>query len=260
MRITVLMENTAAREDLAFEHGLSLYVETCGKRILFDAGQTEAFADNAARLGVDLSQVDMAILSHGHYDHSGGLARFLRENDHAPVYMHCAAPDPHWHGPEKNIGIDPALLATGRIILTGEEHDLGDGLQLRSCNGLPMAFAPSFGGLHVKRGGELLADDFRHEHYLLAEENGKRIVLSGCSHKGAMNVLTWLEPDVFIGGFHFVKMDPAAPELTACAKAMAALDCRYFTGHCTGEKQYETLKAVLGERIGYLSTGLSFEI
>ena len=82
MKVTVLIENTACREDLAAEHGLSLLIETSTSTILFDAGQTGAFADNAKKLGIDLNTVDFCILSHGHYDHGGGLKRFLEENDH----------------------------------------------------------------------------------------------------------------------------------------------------------------------------------
>ena len=85
MKIYTLMENTTCNEALACEHGLSLYIEAAGKRILFDAGQTGAFADNAEKMGIDLSQVDICILSHGHYDHGGGLKRFLEVNDHAPI-------------------------------------------------------------------------------------------------------------------------------------------------------------------------------
>ena len=77
MKLWVLMENTACREDLAKEHGLSLYLQTGERHILFDAGQSGAFADNARAMGVDLEQVDTAVLSHGHYDHGGGLNRFL---------------------------------------------------------------------------------------------------------------------------------------------------------------------------------------
>lgn len=84
MRITVLIENTCKRSDLNAEHGLSLFIETGGLRILFDTGASRAFADNAAQLGIDLRSVDMAILSHGHYDHGGGIARFLELNFHAP--------------------------------------------------------------------------------------------------------------------------------------------------------------------------------
>ena len=96
MKLVTLMENTTGREDLTCEHGLSLYIEACGKKILFDAGQTGAFADNAQKLGVDLKSVDLAILSHGHYDHSGGLMRFLQINDTAKVYVHKDAFNPHF--------------------------------------------------------------------------------------------------------------------------------------------------------------------
>jgi metal-dependent hydrolase (beta-lactamase superfamily II) len=80
MKLVTLMENSSCREDLCCEHGLSLYLETLGKKILFDAGQSAAFAENAAVLKVDLEAVDFAVLSHGHYDHSGGLERFLQIN------------------------------------------------------------------------------------------------------------------------------------------------------------------------------------
>ena len=71
MKLVTLMENTTCREDLCCEHGLSLYLETGDHKILFDAGQSGAFAENAEKLGVNLQNVDFAVLSHGHYDHGG---------------------------------------------------------------------------------------------------------------------------------------------------------------------------------------------
>ena len=92
MKTVVLIENTAPEGScLASEHGLSFYVEHRGKAILLDAGASGAFADNAAALGVDLGQVDTAVLSHGHYDHAGGLGRFFACNDHAKVYARPSA-------------------------------------------------------------------------------------------------------------------------------------------------------------------------
>ena len=103
MKITALVENTVSEEQaerlgLGREHGLSLYIEACGHRILFDMGQSGLFARNAAALGVDLAAVDLAVLSHGHYDHGGGLARFLELNGAAPVYLNEHAFEPHYHG------------------------------------------------------------------------------------------------------------------------------------------------------------------
>ena len=80
MKLTVLVENTCTRPGLAGEHGLSLYLETRGHRVLFDAGTTDLFEQNARALGVALEQVDLAILSHGHRDHGGGMVRFMELN------------------------------------------------------------------------------------------------------------------------------------------------------------------------------------
>ena len=130
MKIWVLTENTACQEDLTAEHGLSLYIETGSRNILFDAGQTAAFADNAVKLGIDLSKVDFAVLSHGHYDHGGGLATFLKLNNHAPVYMSRHAFEPHFNGTEKYIGLDSLLQASGRIVYVDEEKEIAPGLKL----------------------------------------------------------------------------------------------------------------------------------
>ena len=82
----------------------------------------------------------------------------------------------------------------------------------------------------------MLADDFRHEQYLLAEENGKKILFSGCSHRGILNILDWFRPQVLIGGFHLMKLAPGE-ELAPYAEALEACGADLFTCHCTGEAQ-----------------------
>ena len=94
MRITALAENTSVSEKFGAEHGLSLYIETEKYNILFDMGQTELFSENAEKLGIDLSMADIAVLSHGHYDHGGGLKKFLSINDKATVYINRYAFSP----------------------------------------------------------------------------------------------------------------------------------------------------------------------
>lgn len=261
MKVITLIENTTTREDLVCEHGLSLYIEAGGLKILFDAGQSAAFADNAEKLGVDLSQVDLCILSHGHYDHGGGLARFLEINDHAPVYVNRHAFGDFYNAEGKYIGLDSALLMEDRIVFAGDNRQLSESVSLHSCPGFPEP-APSYsGGLTVEKRGVREQDDFRHEQYLLVREGEKRILVSGCSHRGVMNIKTWFAPDVFIGGFHLMKLDPVADriKLKAVGSFLSQKDSVYFTGHCTGESQFALLRETLGERLHRLYTGSSLD-
>ncbi len=257
MKIVTLMENTACRDGLAAEHGLSLYIETGSHKILFDAGQTGAFADNAERLGVDLSAADIAILSHGHYDHGGGLGRFLEINQTAPVYLRRDAFGQHFNGSEKYIGLADSLRDDPRLIFTDDTQVLAPGITLRSGNELsrPHPF-PSF-GLNLREKDGLRPDSFLHEQYLIIEESGKRIVISGCSHKGILNILRWFHPDVLIGGFHFMKLDPMADAqaLTDAAEILLSHPCVYYTGHCTGQAQFDFLKSIMGEQLHPLNAG-----
>lgn len=261
MKIVTLMENTTIRDDLTAEHGLSLYIEAGGLRILFDAGQSAAFADNAEKLGVDLSAVDLCVLSHGHYDHGGGIARFLEINDHAPVYVSRHAFGDFYNAEGKFIGLDSALLAEDRIIFAGDNRELNEAVSIHSCPGFPEPCPSYSGDLTVERKGQRIPDDFKHEQYLLIREGEKRLLISGCSHRGVMNIKTWFAPDVFVGGFHLMKLDPVKDrvKLRAVGSYLTQKDTVYFTGHCTGEEQYALLKEVLGERLQRLSTGAAFD-
>jgi len=259
MKIITLIENTASREDLAAEHGLSLYIETENHRILFDAGQSAAFADNAEKLGVDLSRVDICILSHGHYDHGGGLKRFLEINDTAPIYVSRHAFEGHYGNPERYNGLDQALLSSNRIHFTADTHKIGPRLTLYSCNDREQPFSADNFGLLMLDEGILKPDDFRHEQYLMVEEKGKRILFSGCSHKGILNIVHWFSPDILIGGFHFMKLEDAAA-LTGAARQLARYNTTYYTGHCTGLTQYACMKRILGEKHHAISSGVEITI
>ncbi|HJC25438.1 MAG TPA: MBL fold metallo-hydrolase [Candidatus Eisenbergiella merdavium] len=79
MKLTILTENTVNRRGFLAEHGLSVLVEAAGRRILFDTGQSGVYLHNAKRLGTALDGLDGIVLSHGHYDHTGGLEEFPYE-------------------------------------------------------------------------------------------------------------------------------------------------------------------------------------
>ncbi len=251
MKITALTENTAAC-GLPVEHGLSLFIEQDGRALLFDMGQTDLFAQNAARLGVDLAAVDIAVLSHGHYDHGGGLRRFLELNQKAPVYLSRHAFEPHFNG-ERYIGLDVSLRDSDRLIFTDGVTKIADGITLYSCSDREKVLDSGSFGLNMKQDGKLVPDDFRHEHYLLLEENGKRVLISGCSHRGIINIMEWFKPDVLIGGFHFNKL-PLDGALRSYAETLASYDTDYYTCHCTGVEQFEYMKRFM-PRLNYLSTG-----
>ena len=257
MRITALAENTSEC-GLPAEHGLSLFIETDRHTILFDMGQTALFAENAERLGKDLSQVDLAILSHGHYDHGGGLKRFLDENETAAVYLHRSAFEPHYNGTEKYIGLDVSLQTSDRLVFTQGVTQIDDGVILYDCNEREQRWAFGSGGLNMKRDGHLVPDDFRHEQYLLLEEKGKRILVSGCSHKGILNITEWFSPDVLIGGFHFSKL-PLDETLQSYAEALDRFPTAYYTCHCTGVEQYRFMKRFVKD-LHYLSAGMTITL
>lgn len=257
MKVTVLAENTTCRGDLRPEHGLSLFIETGDQKILFDAGQSGAFAYNAEVLGIDLQKTDFAILSHGHYDHGGGLIRFRQINSTAPIYLHPAAFGAHYHGADRYIGLDPALAHCPGLICTQDEYPIAEKITLYTCNTQAKLYPVDHFGITKVENEKHVSDPFSHEQYLLIEENGKRICFSGCSHKGIINIVHWLQPDVLIGGFHLSAIDPQTQGscLEETARTLLSFPAEYYTGHCTGQSQFLLLQQIMGSRLHGISTG-----
>lgn len=278
MRVYSLMEDTTCEPDVVSEHGLSLYVMTAHHRLLFDAGRSGKFADNAAKLGINPADVDIAILSHGHYDHGNGLARFLEVNDHAQIYINRHAFGQYYYRSERYIGIDPEVIRTlsesGRVVFTDDTYLIDDELSLCTCNDRKAFYPVDDAGLTEKVNNTFIPDEFRHEQYLTVCEktsdkaSGRRIVLSGCSHKGILNIVNWLRPDVLIGGFHFMDIDVSSGYSDVLNKAAEALmtehegrmPTMFYTCHCTGAAQYSYLKKRMCDRLEYLSSGQTVEI
>ena len=257
MKITMLVENTTKDENFGCEHGLSLYIETQKHKILFDMGQTDLFFENAKKMGIDLSTVDIAILSHGHYDHGGGLEKFLEINSKAKVYLSRYAFEPHFNG-EKYIGLDLKLKDSKRLVFVSDELKIADGLTLYSCNEKEREFELGSFGLSVLSGEKVIPDPFLHEQYLMIENGSKRVLISGCSHKGILNIAGWFKPDVLIGGFHFSKL-PLDEKLKSYAEYLNSFDTDFYTCHCTGKAQYEFMKQYM-PRLKYLSTSEKIEL
>ena len=125
LKIVNLIENTEGRSECSYEHGLSFYIETEGHKVLLDLGQTDDSIRNAESLRVDLRAVDTVVLSHGHYDHSGGIIPFSRINDRAVIYMQKAAGGEYYaddgimagNDRYRYIGIDKDILKLPQVRL-----------------------------------------------------------------------------------------------------------------------------------------------
>lgn len=273
MRVTVLMENSTPSSRLAARHGLSLWLELDdGRRVLFDMGPNDGFLANALSLGVDVTEADLAVVSHGHYDHGGGLGAFLAACGDAgrdvPVYVREHAFEEHVSGtPERHhaIGLDPALATDPRVRPTGERCDLGGGLALFSTARRAHPTARSNGRLMERRDGALVPDRFLHEQSLLVREGDRLALVSGCSHGGVLNLMDAAEGlagaplTSVVAGFHL--MDPSGGTVEdegltrSLARELAARPARYLTCHCTGTDAFALLRDELGGRVSYLHVG-----
>ncbi len=223
MIVTTLIENTCVtqRDDLAAEHGLSLHIRANGTEILFDTGAGGAFADNAARLDVQLDTVQAAVISHHHYDHGGGLARFFQANAQAPVYMRPAPQgDPQLRAllfMRRYIGLDRALLAehAARIVPAEGFTQILPGVYLFTA--MRDAYPKPKGNryLYLNEDGRPRHDDFRHELILAIEERGELVIFTGCAHNGVLNMIDTVVSrfegmpiKAVIGGFHLIGLKP----------------------------------------------------
>ncbi len=265
MRVTVLAENTTSNPHLIAEHGLSLYIESGGVKLLFDTGQSDvALVHNAMVLGVDLSAVDFAVLSHGHYDHGGGLQAFLQENRHAVVYLQGRAFGEYYNASDRYIGLEPALRLAEHMYTVGDVHELNEHMILCACNEEPLLGPIEPMGLAKKVNGVMEPDDFLHEHYLIIREGGKKYLISGCSHKGVYNLVLRFQPDVFIGGMHLSAFNPDdgvdAGHLDSIAARLLQTKTRFYTCHCTGVQQYAYLRDIMHDRIHYIAVGDTLQI
>lgn len=268
MMVKALVENTSLSDDLGREHGLSLYIEMKDQKILFDVGAGDLFFKNAGKMGVDIADIDYLVISHGHYDHGGGLGKFFEENINAGVFIHCLAFNKYYARRPNNkieyIGLAEALKQNRQITLTSNRHLIMQGIELFSNVPQVVPLPESNSSLLAEQDGEIVKDTFAHEQNLILEEDGKMVLLAGCAHSGIINIIEHFRmlkgqmPDFVIGGFHLVAPKTGDWDLGAVdqvGKYLLGTKAICYTGHCTGLEPYGRLKSMMGDKIHYLPTG-----
>lgn len=268
MRIINLVEDTAGSSGCPYEHGLSFYVETKKHRLLVDSGATDLFLQNAALLGIDLTQADTLILSHGHYDHAGGILTFSKSNPGAKIYLRESADGDYYHltgRGEKYIGIDKRIPALAQCVWVKGDLKIDEELYLYT--NITGTKFPARGNLQLqkKAGDAFVRDTFAHEQCLVITQGDRHILMSGCAHTGIVNILDRYEelfhavPDVVISGFHLMQKEAyteaEAENIRRMAHALLQKKAVFYTGHCTGQAAYEIMKEVMGERLRPIHSG-----
>lgn len=243
-RITQIVENTAAGRDLLGEHGVAYFIQADGRSILFDTGQGHVLTHNADRLGLALDEVETIALSHGHYDHAGGLRAALERTGPVDLYLHPEAMRPKFNREGRAIGT-PGLDAdalrgvTRRLVVTREPVEIAPGIHLTGEIPRRHAIEDCGGPFYLDAAcsrPDLLPDD----QAMYLETPSGIVVLLGCGHSGVINTLDHIREltdgrpiQAVIGGMHLLRA--GTERLAFTAEHLARMEIRYLAPiHCTG--------------------------
>jgi 7,8-dihydropterin-6-yl-methyl-4-(beta-D-ribofuranosyl)aminobenzene 5'-phosphate synthase len=273
VKVVVLAENTAGGRGMLGEHGLALWIEAEGRKLLFDTGQGLVLASNAAKLGLDLSGLEAVLLSHGHYDHTGGLAAVLDAAPRAKVLAHPGVLEPKYarnrDGSSRPVGpgsMTPELLRrSGRFEPVCGPIEVAEGICLTGPIGRRTDFEDT--------GGAFFLDEACTRPDPLLDDQGVYIqglegtsVLLGCAHAGLINTLLHVRRltdgraiHTIAGGMHLLHAN--ANRMQRTLEALSWLDpVRILPCHCTGTGAVWTLWERFGRRVGSCPVGTVLEI
>ncbi|MCQ2545931.1 MAG: MBL fold metallo-hydrolase [Clostridia bacterium] len=274
MKFRFLIENKTDNPGVVAEHGLSIYIETQGKKILFDAGATEMILLNAKTMGIDLGTIDFGVVSHGHYDHTGGFPLFHQINPGAPIYIHRNALRVSYGMEDGKIDKEPCSIAwndeelkelSPALRFTDGRTDITENIVVTGTVPIPEGYVPTEQFWRVAEGCDaaedvvesngvkLVPDDMSHEQCLVIREPEGLYIFSGCSHRGVINALNAgksMFPGervaVLVAGMHLYSASDEDRARVVDEIAAENMDC-VMPVHCTGIKAICDLKTRLGD-------------
>lgn len=274
VRMTTISENTAfARpRGLLAEWGLSILVEVDHQKILLDTGASISAAHNAALLGLDWSRIDALVLSHGHYDHTGGMRQVLSKiNKPVKVVAHPAVFDEKYSQIFKDelpgiIGIpfDKKELENLGAVFQLTKEPVWLSKNVVTSGEIPMTtdYETIDPGLYSRQDGEMVPDPLPDDQALFVKTSQGLVVVLGCAHRGMINTLrharkvTGVESiHTVIGGTHLIRASEVQLELTIAELKEMGVQ-RMGVSHCTGMHPAVRLANEFGQRFFFNNTGI----
>ena len=261
MKIVTLIENLVYKQGLVAEHGLSIYLEIGNRKILFDTGQTGLFLQNAPKLGIEIENIDILILSHGHYDHTGGLYPFLEKNTKAKVYAKKNIFTPKYRDSNRFIGtLRHEKLLKDRLVEVETVTEIAENVFIMPDITIYNPVDTYFKGMNRKVGNDFLPDEFDDELFLALKQNEQINIVTACSHRGITNICSTateyfkLPVGLILGGFHTKNCTPEQYNLVI--NHFRQLQPRSVgVCHCTGIEKYAAMLHDCEAHLFYNYTG-----